>query len=111
MGQLGLLESTCDVKKEFVEAETETSMKYTFGFQWVAWRLDTDCKLGMSLRQEQLGSCQLCLRERLSGRTNRIILEIPELCDQDLRPGDFVEIVRLVIPRSNKNSKVYSTST
>ena len=48
LGQFGLLESVCDVNKEFVEAETETSMKCTFEFQCVAWRLDADCKLGMS---------------------------------------------------------------
>ena len=103
-----------DENMEFVVADTKTPIE-TFEFQWVAWRLDADCKLGMSLDFDDKNNwvrVSNVSENILSRRKNRIMRELPELCDQDLRPGDFVEIVsgKRIIPRSSKNSEVHSTS-
>ena len=83
-------------KFEAIES-TKTSMKLnTFTFQWVTWRKDVDCPVGVSLDfddQNNLVPVIDMFENSLSGRKNRSIRGIPELCDQDLRPGDFVEIV------------------
>ena len=74
------------------KAETETSMG-TFEFQLVAWRLHFDPKLGMSLDFDDKNNWVRVSNDSensLSGKKNQIIRGIPELCEQDLRPGDFV---------------------
>ena len=87
LGQFGLWEN--DV------AEAKASIE-TFDFHWVVWRLEADCVLGMSLDFADVNNwvrVSNVSENSLPGRKNRITREIPELSDQDMRPGDFVEIV------------------
>ena len=55
-----------------------------------------DCKIGMSLDIDDKTNwvrVSSVAENSLSGKKNQIIRGIPELCKQDFRPGDFVEIV------------------
>ena len=94
LGQFGLLGSTCDVKKEFVE--TETSMKYTFEFQEQPWLVSAMSQRTVCL-EERSGSF-----EKFQNYGTRI---------SDLETLSSLSMERLVMPRSNKNSEVHSTST
>ena len=55
-----------------------------------------DCKIDMSLDFDDKNNWVRVgnvAENSLSGKKNQTIRGIPELCEQDLRPGDFVEIV------------------
>uniref|UniRef100_A0A7S1F1M7 PDZ domain-containing protein n=1 Tax=Noctiluca scintillans TaxID=2966 RepID=A0A7S1F1M7_NOCSC len=67
-----------------------------FTFQWVTWRRETDRKLGISINfdeQNNLIQVASISESSLAGEKNRSIQAMPEVCSQDLRPGDIIEVV------------------
>ena len=67
-----------------------------FTFQWVTWRREVDRKLFVSIdfdEQNHLIQVTDVSEISLAGEQNRRIRAIPELCGEDLRPGDISEVV------------------
>ena len=82
----------------------------TFTFQLATWRRDVDRELEVSIDVNENNLIQVINVSEigLAGEESRRIPAIPELCSQDLRPGDIIEVVNGEIQRE---LGVLSTST
>ena len=78
--------------KTMMAADTKMDI---FTIQWVTWRREVDRPLAESIDfGEKNNLVQVVVFEdSLAREKNRRIRAIPELCDHDLRPGDFIVIV------------------
>ena len=64
----------------------------TFTFQWVTWRSSARVSIDFGEKNNLIQVIDVS-EDGLAGERNRRSQAIPELCNQDLRPGDIIEIV------------------